>query len=113
MVLPGEVATDLEERVRLAVAGGYDRADDDRADEIPEDLVELVEYDPETEGVVAANRDAVVLEIRHMVDRRMAEHVAAEGAFPATTDCDRLTAAFARLAADSVIAREDVGYTSG
>ena len=48
-MLPGDVPADLEERARLAVAGGYDRAD-----EIVEDLVELVEYDPETEGVVAA-----------------------------------------------------------
>jgi len=41
----------------------------------------------------------------------MAEHGAAEGAFPSTTDCDRLTAAFSRLEADGVLAREDVGYT--
>ena len=88
------------------MTGGYDGGD-----EIVEGLVELVEYDPATEAVVAANRDEVVTQIQQMVDTRLAEHAAAEDAFPSTTDCDRLTAAFARLGGDGVIAREDVGYT--
>jgi hypothetical protein len=105
-VLPEDVVTDLEDRVRLAVTGGYDSAD-----ELVAGLIELVEYDPATEDGVARNRDEVVAAIQRMVDRRMAEHAAAEGLFPSTTDCDRLTAAFGRLEADGVLAREDVGYT--
>jgi len=105
-MLPDDSAADVEDRVRLAVAGGYDGAE-----AIVEALVELVEYDPATEAVVAANRDEVVAQIQQMVDSRMAEYAAAESAFPSTTDCDRLTAAFARLEADGVLAREDVGYT--
>jgi len=105
-MLPDDAAADVEDRVRLAVAGGYDSAD-----AIVEGLVELVEFDPATEAVVAGNRDDVVAEIQRMVDRRMADHAAAEAAFPSTTDCDRLTAAFARLESDGVLAREDVGYT--
>ena len=46
-----------------------------------------------------------------MVDDRLAEHAAAERTFPATTDCDRLAAAFARLEEAGVLAAEDVGYT--
>lgn len=104
--LPEDVVADLEYRARLAVAGGYDAGD-----EIVEGLVELVEYDPVTEEVVAANRDSVVEMIRGMVDDRLAEHAAAERTFPATTDCDRVEAAFARLEAAGVLAGEDVGYT--
>ncbi|HVF14998.1 MAG TPA: hypothetical protein VM942_10385 [Acidimicrobiales bacterium] len=104
--LPDEIVVDLEERVRLAVAGGYDSGD-----EIVEGMVELVEYDPPTEEIVAENRDEVVDAIQRMVDRRLAEHAVAERGFPPTTDCDRLTGAFTRLDAVGVVAREDVGYT--
>jgi hypothetical protein len=104
--LPEDAVADLEYRARLAVVGGYDSAD-----EIVEGLVELVEYDPVTEEVVAADRDSVVEMIRGMVDDRLAEHAAAERTFPATTDCDRVTAAFARLEEAGVLAAEDVGYT--
>lgn len=104
--LPAEVIADLQERVRMAVAGGYDNADN-----IVEDLVELVEYDPETEALVAAEREGVVEVIQDMVDAQMAQHAAAEMSFPPMTDCDRLSAAFATLEADGIICREDVGYT--
>jgi hypothetical protein len=107
-MLPDDSAADVLDRVRLAVAGGYDRAD-----AIVEGLVELVEYDPATEAGVAANREGVVAQIQQMVDRCVAEHEAAESAFPSSTDCDRLTAAFAHLEANGVLAREDVGYTQG
>jgi hypothetical protein len=105
-VLPEDVVADLEYRARVAVAGGYDTGD-----EIVEGLVELVEYDPVTEEVVAAHRDSVVEMIRGMVRERLAEHAAEERTFPATTDCDRVESAFARLEAVGVLAGEDVGYT--
>jgi hypothetical protein len=86
--------------------GGYGHPD-----AIVEGLVELVEYDPETEAIVASDRGEVVEAVRQMVDGALHEHAVAESAFPPTTDCDRLTAAFNQLDSRGIIAREDVGYT--
>lgn len=106
MPLPDDVVADLEDRARLAVRGGYDRPDG-----IVEGLVELVEYDPETEAIVALDRGEVVEAVRQMVDSALREHAVAESSFPPTTDCDRLTAAFKELDSRGIVAREDVGYT--
>ncbi len=106
MPLPDEVVADIDERVRLAVAGGYD--DDD---EIVDALVELVEYDPDTEDLFAADSDAITAAIRQVVATHAARHREAEAAFDPTTDCDRLTAAFAQLEVGGIVMGEDYGFT--
>jgi hypothetical protein len=97
---------ELSERIRLAVAGGYDEAE-----LIVEDLVELFEYDPEAEDFVAGLGVPLVDHVTGLVATALEDHRAREATFPAVTDCDRITAVFATLAASRIVTGEDVGMT--
>lgn len=90
----------------MAARGGYDT----RA-RIVEELVELVEYDPETKSLVAADRGAGVETVELLVDEAFRAHAADEALFPPVTDCDRVSATFVALKAAGVLAAEDVGVT--
>jgi hypothetical protein len=97
---------ELAERIRLAVAGGYDRAE-----QIVADLVELLEYDPEADDFVAGLGVPLVDHVTDLVTAARNDHRAREATFPAVTDCDRITAVLAALAASGIVTGEDVGMT--
>ncbi len=97
---------ELSERIRLAVAGGYDEAE-----LIVEDLVELLEYDPEADDFVAGLGVPLVDHVTGLVTAALDQHRAREATFPAVTDCDRISAVFATLAASGIVTGEDVGMT--
>lgn len=97
---------ELSERLRLAVTGGYDSAD-----QIVEDLVELFEYDPDADDFVAGLGAPLVDHVTELVTAALDDHLAREATFPAVTDCDRITAAFATLEGSGIVTGEDVGVT--
>jgi hypothetical protein len=97
--------TTLEDRARVGVRGGYEPLD-----EVEAELIELVQYDPDTEEAFAADRDGALRLVSEILGRHVAEHAREEATFPPVTDPDRLTAAFAELDRDGIVARENVGY---
>ena len=99
-------ADDIAERVRLAVAGGYDPPD-----QIIEDLVELVEYDPDAHEYIAGLGLPLTEHMTTLVNDALALHNAAEASFPEVTDCDRLDSAFDQLATSGILTGQDVGMT--
>jgi hypothetical protein len=82
---------DLRHFVRVRVAAGYDRRD-----EIVDDAVDSVEGEPNLQPVA-----------RRVTDEELAAHLARQAQWPATTDYDRLAAAFADLERSGIVVRED------
>lgn len=91
--LTAQDLNDLRDFIRVQVAAGYapipvivEEAVDAFSDSLP----------------VAAVREAA----RSLADAALAEHLADQATWPATTDCDRLDAAFAALEASGIVARQ-------
>ncbi len=84
----------LRERIRADVAGGFD--DEDVI------LTNIADYFGDEIDPVLVRREAP-----RLLRETLAQHAAAEAAWPEVTDCDRLDAAFAALEADGVIARQN------
>lgn len=89
----GDVLADLREQIERDVAAGFDA---------PERIVE---------GAVAAYEDVadpafLDAQARLFLAEALAAHAAAQDAWPAETDCDRLDAAFAALEQSGVVARQ-------
>ncbi|HEY7225861.1 MAG TPA: hypothetical protein VH561_19965 [Micromonosporaceae bacterium] len=91
---PGDL-DDLREYIRIQVAAGY------RA--VPDVVEEAVEVFADTTLPPAALRDAAT----SAADEALAAHLADQATWPATTDCDRLDAAFSALEAAGVVARQN------
>jgi hypothetical protein len=104
-VLPDSTLEDLRTRARQAIYGGYEEPS-----QVVEGLLELVEYDPETEAVVASNRSAAAAEVAAIVRETGAKYLAESAEWPPETDCDRLRSAFHALDSADIAARENVGY---
>ena len=97
---------DMAERVRLAVDGGYYSQE-----KIIEDLVELVEYDPDAEVYIAGLGVPLTEHMTRLVNGALARQNAAEASFPEVTDCDRLDSVFDQLAMSGILTGQDVGTT--
>src|SRR5690348_12439836 len=89
---------ELREYVRTLVAGGYDTRD-----EVVDAAVEWA-ADGEDEPV---DEDATAALAARLTDEEIAAHLAAQQGWPATTDYDRLAAAFAALDGSGIVAREN------
>jgi uncharacterized protein DUF6891 len=105
-MLPDDTIDDLRTRARHAIRGGYEKP---RA--IIEGLVELIEYDPETQELVATDRTRAVAEVSEIVNDEDSRYLAEVATWPLETDCDRIAAVFADLESRGIVARENVGYT--
>ena len=92
--LSAEDFDDLHDFIKVQVAAGYAPVD-----EIIDDAVEVF-ADATTDP--AALRGAA----RAVAGRALSAHVAEQSAWPATTDCDRLDAAFAELDQAGIVARQ-------
>ncbi|MFI9008770.1 DUF6891 domain-containing protein [Actinosynnema sp. NPDC053489] len=90
--LPAEVAAEVEEHARAVVHGGFTALDD-----AVRDVAEHFEDEP------AVTPRAV----RRVVERVWRERAAEQAGWPATTDVDRLLAAFAALDRGGIVARAD------
>jgi len=108
LLLPADTIDDLRVQARHDVRGGYVHPAT-----IVDALVELVEYDPSTEELVASDRPRAVAEVSSIVAEEDAAYLAEAATWPEVTDCDRLTAVFAGLDRQGIVARENVGYTQG
>lgn len=107
-MLPADTIQDLRDQARHAVRGGYEQPR-----EIIDSLVELVEFDSETEELVAGDRARAVAEVSTIVAQENSKYLAEAASWPPETDCDRITAVFADLERRGIVARENVGYTQG
>ena len=105
-MLPADTIDDLRMRARQAIRGGYEEPK-----AVIDSLVELTEYDPETEKLVATNRVGAVAEITSIVSDEDSAYLTEVGSWPPETDCDRISAVFTRLDSAGIVARENVGYT--
>jgi hypothetical protein len=85
----------LRESVRYAVAGGYKGRD------------EIVEAVAEVFADQAADRAVLVALAERLTDDKLAAHLARQAQWPATTDNDRLAAAFTALQGSGIVAREN------
>jgi hypothetical protein len=84
------------ERIRTWVWSGF---------YTPEEVQEMLGDLLEEEGDVDARK------LRAAVGPELAKKAAAEATWPEVTDCDRLDAVFAKLAASGLIAIQNAGYT--
>jgi uncharacterized protein DUF6891 len=107
-MLPADTVRDLREQARHNVRGGYEQLQ-----AIVDALVELVEFDPETQDLVASNRSRAVAEVAAIVAEENSSYLAEAATWPPETDCDRITAVFADLERNGIAAGENVGYTQG
>jgi len=89
-----EVQSQIAEYIRTKVAAAFMSPDDIRTSAA---AVFADECEPETLDVF----------VEEEVRRAIEEHLRAEMAWPAETDCDRLDAAFADLERDGIVARQD------
>jgi Domain of unknown function (DUF6891) len=85
---------DLREFIRIQVAAGFAPADD-----VVEDAVDVF---ADTTLAPTALRGAAAT----LAEQAVAAHRAEQATWPATTDCDRLDAAFAALDAIGIVARQ-------
>lgn len=92
MPLDGDALTEIQSLVR----GGFE----DR-----ERIVEILTEEMYAPGELDAEA------VEQAVDAALHEHEQAKKTWPATTDCDRLDAAFEALAQRGVIALHNAGYT--
>lgn len=107
-MLPADTVQYLREQARRDVRGGYAQPSG-----IVEALVELVEFDPQTEKLVATDRSRAVAEVSEIVAEEDSRYLAEAASWPPETDCDRIAAVFAELERQGIVARENVGYTQG
>ena len=108
VMLPADTIQELREQARHSVRGGYEQLE-----EIVDALVELVEFDPETQDLVASDRSRAVAEVGAIVAEENSSYLVEAATWPPQTDCDRITAVFADLERNGIAARENVGYTQG
>jgi hypothetical protein len=97
-VLPGDVRDEIGRLVR----GAYDTR---------EDIVEIICEELHTSAESGEPRELDPAEAAAAVDAAFAAHAAEQATWHDVTDCDRLTAAFARLNAGGIIALECAGFT--
>ena len=107
-MLSAETIEELRTQARHAIRGGYEEPP-----EIIDALVELIEYDPETEELVASDRARAVAEVSSIVRDEDSAYLAEAASWPSETDCDRIAAVFTDLESRGIVARENVGYTLG
>jgi len=105
-MLPANTIDDLRTRARQAIRGGYEEPK-----AVIDSLVELIEYDPETEKLFASDRAGAVAEITAVVSAEDSRYFSEVGSWPPETDCDRLAAVFTSLDSGGIVARENIGYT--
>src|SRR5690348_9854619 len=91
-MLSAEPNEELRTIARHAIRGGYEKPP-----EIIDALVELIEYDPETEMLVASDRARAVAEVSSIVRDEDSAYLAEAASWPSETDCDRIAAVFADL----------------
>ena len=97
-MMPGltpEDFDDLHDFIKVQVAAGYTNVD--------EIVHEAVEVFADTTPDLAALRVAA----QAVADQSLSAHLQAQSQWPATTDCDRLDAAFAELADLGIVARQN------
>jgi hypothetical protein len=85
---------DLYEYIRMQVTAGFAT--------VPEIVAEAVEVFADTTLAPEALREAA----GQLAEKAVAEHRAAQGDWPETTDCDRIDAAFAALDGIGIVARQ-------
>src|SRR5215472_7165160 len=104
-MLPEDLSADLGHRARHAIWGGYQGPA-----EVHRDLLELIEYDPATEDLVASDREGISADLMALIAAEESRYLAEQAKWPPITDCDSIRAAFERLESLGILARENTGY---
>lgn len=107
-MFPVEVIEDLAHRATHAIRAGYGTPE-----QIFYDLFDLIEDDPQTSAAVDGERDEAASELWAIVDSIVVAVEDEQEGWPEVTDCDQITAAFARLRGRGVLAVENDGASAG
>ncbi len=91
-------------RLKRLVAGGYD----DRATVI-ERMTDFIAHrdEDDPEAMADGDADALIAELPARVDVAIQHQLKVQADWPEVTECDRLDAAFAKLEAAGIVARQD------